>query len=155
MMSPSISHKLEKQLLHALFFVFGVGIMAWVPRFPELKDNLGLSNGAFGSILTTGAIGAFTGLLTAGHIVHKLGVRNVLIASTVLLYSAFVAIVQVHSPTIFIILNIAIAFGITATHVAINAQGFHIAERSGENVVVSSSGYWSTGALFTAILSYH
>lgn len=143
----------EKHLLHALFFIFGFGIMAWVPRFPEVKANLGLSNGAFGSILTTGAIGAFTGLLTVGHIVHKIGVRNVLIAATILLYSAFVAIIHIHSATIFIFLNIAIAFGITATHVSINAQGFHIQERSKANVVVSSAGYWSAGALFTAILS--
>ncbi len=143
----------EKKLLHALFFIFGFGIMAWVPRFPEVKENLGLSNGAFGSILTTGAIGAFTGLLTVGHIVHKVGVRTVMIAATTLLYSAFVAIVHVHSAPLFIILNIAIAFGITATHVSINAQGFHIQERSQANVVVSSAGYWSAGALCTAILS--
>lgn len=151
--NPRISQLRETQLLHAFFFIFGVGIMAWVPRFPELKANLGLSNAAFGSILTTGAIGAFTGLLTAGHIVHKVGVRNVLIAATALLYTAFVAVVQVHSPSLFIILNIAISFGITTTHVAINAQGFDIQERSGQNVVVSSAGYWSSGALFTAILS--
>ena len=60
-----ISHELEKRYLSALFFIFGFGIMAWVPRFPDLKENLGLTNGPFGSILTTGAIGAFTGLLTA------------------------------------------------------------------------------------------
>jgi MFS family permease len=151
--NASISHSREKKLLHALFFIFGFGIMAWVPRFPELKANLGLSNGAFGSILTTGAIGAFTGLLTVGHIVHKVGVRNVLIAATILLYSAFFAVVQVHSATLFIVLNIAISFGITATHVSLNAQGFHIQERSGENIVTSSAGFWSSGALFTAILS--
>jgi MFS family permease len=151
--STGLSHQREKQLLHALFFVFGVGIMAWVPRFPEVKDNLGLSNGAFGSILTTGSIGAFIGLLTAGHIVHKVGVRNVLIAATFLLYGSYVAIVQVHSPALFILFNIAIGVSITATHVAINTQGFHVQERSGENVVVSSAGYWSAGALITAILS--
>jgi MFS family permease len=99
----------EKKLLHALFFIFGFGIMAWVPRFPELKANLGLSNGAFGSILTTGSIGAFTGLLTVGHIVHKVGVRNVLIAATALLYTALGLVVHVHSATLFIILNIAIS----------------------------------------------
>jgi hypothetical protein len=143
----------EKKLLHALFFIFGFGIMAWVPRFPELKANLGLSNGAFGSILTTGSIGAFTGLLTVGHIVHKVGVRNVLIAATALLYTALGLVVHVHSATLFIILNIAISFGITATHISINTQGFHIQERSKANVVVSSAGYWSAGALATAILS--
>ena len=151
--TSSLSHQSEKRLLHALFFVFGVGIMAWVPRFPEVKENLGLSNGAFGSILTTGSIGAFVGLLTVGHIVHKVGVRNVLLVATFLLYGSFVAIVQVHSPSLFIIFNIAIGLSITATHVAINTQGFHVQERSGENVVVSSAGYWSAGALITAIIS--
>ncbi len=153
-MTPqAISHSQEKRFLHALFFLFGFGIMAWVPRFPELKENLSLSNGPFGSILTTGAIGAFLGLLTVGHIVHKYGVRIVFILSTLLVYSSFAAIVHVHTPAIFIIFNVMIAFGITATHVSLNTQGFHIQERSGDIVVTSSAGYWSAGALATAILS--
>jgi MFS family permease len=80
-------------------------------------------------------------------------VRNVLLVATFLLYGSFVAIVQVHSSSLFIIFNIAIGLSITATHVAINTQGFHVQERSGENVVVSSAGYWSAGALITAIIS--
>lgn len=152
-MKPALSHTQEKRYLHALFFLFGFGIMAWVPRFPELKANLSLSNGPFGSILTTGAIGAFLGLLTVGHIVHKYGVKIVFIISTVLAYSSFAAIVHVHTPAIFIIFNVMIAFGITATHVSLNTQGFHIQERSGDIVVTSSAGYWSAGALATAILS--
>lgn len=151
--SPALSHAQEKRSLHTLFFLFGFGIMAWVPRFPELKENLSLSNGPFGSILTTGAIGAFLGLLTVGHIVHKYGVKIVFILSTILVYASFAAIVHVHTPAIFIIFNVLIAFGITATHVALNTQGFHIQERSGEIVVTSSAGYWSAGALATAILS--
>lgn len=148
-----ISHQLEKRYLSALFFIFGFGIMAWVPRFPDLKENLGLSNGPFGSILTTGAIGAFTGLLTAGHIVHKVGVKKVFISSTILLYLSYAIIVQVHSPAIFIVFNILIGFGITCIHVALNTQGFHIQERSGDNVITSTAGYWSAGALITALLS--
>jgi len=148
-----ITHQLEKRYLNLLFFIFGFGIMAWVPRFPDLKANLGLSNGAFGSIITTGAIGAFTGLLTAGHIVHKVGVKKVFINATFLLYFTFIAIVQVHSPSLFILFNIVIGFGITCIHVSLNAQGFHIQERSGENVITSTAGYWSAGALATAVIS--
>lgn len=127
--------------------------MAWVPRFPDLKENLGLSNGAFGSIITTGAIGAFTGLLTAGHIVHKVGVKKVFISATIFLYLSLALAVQVHSSAIFIIFNILIGFGITCIHVSLNTQGFHIQERSGDNVITSTAGYWSAGALFTALLS--
>ena len=148
-----ISHQLEKRYLSALFFIFGFGIMAWVPRFPDLKENLGLSNGPFGSILTTGSIGAFTGLLTAGHIVHKVGVKKVFISATILLYLSFAVAVQIHSPALFIVFNILIGFGITCCHVSLTTQSFHIQERSGENVLVSTAGYWSAGALSTALLS--
>lgn len=150
---PEISHQIEKRYLSALFFIFGFGIMAWVPRFPDLKENLGLANGPFGSILTTGSIGAFTGLLTAGHIVHKFGVKIVFNSATMLMYLSFAAIVHVHTPAIYIFFNILIGFGITCIHVSLNTQGFHIQERSGENVVTSTAGYWSAGALITALLS--
>lgn len=149
----SITHAQEKKLLHALFFLFGFGIMAWVPRFPEVKANLHLSNGAFGSILTTGSIGAFFGLLTIGHIVHKIGVFKVSVAATVLLYGAFGCIVHIGNPLLFAICNIIIGFAITSMHISLNTQGFHVQERSGDIVVTSTAGYWSAGALGTAILS--
>ncbi len=151
--AAAITHKQEKKLLHALFFLFGFGIMAWVPRFPDLKKNLGLENGPFGWLLTTGSIGAFLGLLTVGHIVHKVGVLKVTTAGIALLYSAFALVVHLHNPIYFAMVNIAIGFAITSLHVSLNTQGFHVQERSGDIVVTSSAGYWSAGALATAGVS--
>ena len=148
-----MTHKEEERILHILFFVFGFGIMAWVPRFPEVKANLGLSNGAFGTLLTTGSIGAFLGLLTVGHIVHKVGVFKVSIAGTLLLYGTFVAVVHVKSPLYFALCNIVIAFAITAQHIAFNTQAFEVQERAGGHIITSSAGYWSSGALVTAGIS--
>jgi len=145
--------KTEERILHILFFVFGFGIMAWVPRFPEVKANLGLSNGAFGTLLTTGSIGAFLGLLTVGHIVHKVGVFKVSIASTLLLYGTFAAVVHVKSPLYFALCNVVIAFAVTAQHVAFNTQAFEVQEKAGSHIITSSAGYWSSGALVTAGVS--
>lgn len=148
-----ISHKEEKRLLHALFFTFGFGVMAWVPRFPELKDSLHLSNGAFGTILTTGSIGSVAALLTIGQIVHNVGLFRVAVTSISVLFTSFLGAIHVHSPIAFMAFNMGIGFGIMAVHVCINTQGFHIQDRSKENVVTSASGYWSSGALITAIVS--
>ena len=49
--------------------------MSWVPRFPEVKANLKLTNGEFGSLVSMGAIGNLVALLTVGHLVHKYGAR--------------------------------------------------------------------------------
>jgi MFS family permease len=151
--AKDIHHKLEQRLLHTLFFLFGFGIMAWVPRFPEVKAHLGLQNGAFGSLMSTGSIGAFFGLLTVGHIIHRFGAFRVTVISISLLFASLGFLVHVQSSFIFLILNIAFGFGITAVHVCLNSQGFHFLERSKINLITSTAGYWSAGSLLTAIVS--
>jgi MFS family permease len=152
-MSIVIGHSKEKKLLHILFASFGFGIMAWIPRFPEVKANMQLENGAFGSLVSTGGIGAFLGLLTVGHIIHKFGAFRVSIASILLLFSSITLLVQVRSSFIFLLLNISFGFGITAVHVCLNSHGFHLLKRSKLNVITSAAGYWSAGSLTTSILS--
>jgi len=143
----------EKKLIHILFLCFGFGIMAWVPRFPEVKSNLGLENGAFGSLISAGSIGAFFGLLTVGHIIHKYGALRVTITSILILFTSLSLLVHIHSSFIFLIFNIAFGFGITAVHVSLNSHSFHFLERRKINLVTTSAGYWSVGSLSTAILS--
>ncbi|CAN2180887.1 MFS_MosC_like domain containing protein [Candidatus Nanopelagicaceae bacterium] len=143
----------EKKLIHILFLCFGFGIMAWIPRFPEVKANLDLENGAFGSLMSTGSIGAFFGLLTVGHIIHKYGALRVTVTSILILFSSLAILVHVHSSLIFLILNITFGFGITAVHVSLNSHSFHFLERSNINLVTTSAGYWSVGSLSTVILS--
>jgi MFS family permease len=152
-MSKDLDHSLEQRLLHTLFFLFGFGIMAWVPRFPEVKAHLGLQNGAFGSLMSTGSIGAFFGLLTVGHIIHRFGAFRVTVISIGLLFTSLGLLVHVQSSFIFLILNILFGFGITAVHVCLNSQGFHFLERSKINLITSTAGYWSAGSLTTAIVS--
>ena len=143
----------EKKLIHILFLCFGFGIMAWIPRFPEVKSNLGLENGAFGSLISTGSIGAFLGLLTVGHIIHKYGALRVTITSILILFSSLTLLVHTRSSMVFLILNITFGFGITAVHVSLNSHSFHFLERRKINLVTTSAGYWSVGSLSTAILS--
>ena len=152
-MPPAQLHTAEKKLIHSLFFLFGFGIMCWIPRFPEVKENLGLDNGAFGSLMSTGAIGAFFGLLTVGHIIHRYGALKVTIASILTLFSSLATLVHIHSTLPFLIFNILFGFGITAVHVCLNSQSFHFLERSSINLVITTAGYWSIGSLSTAIFS--
>jgi MFS family permease len=129
--------------------------MAWVPRFPDLKENLNLSNnnGAFGTLITTGAIGAIAGLLTVGQVVHKVGVYKVASFGTIYLFSLFIAIVHIHNNFYFAIANVALGFGVMILHISFTTQSFHAQQRSDYPVVTTASGFWSAGSLVTAILS--
>ena len=82
--------------------------MSWVPRFPEVKANLGLSNGEFGTYLSLGSVGAVIAMLSSGHFVHKLGAKPVLIISTLSMCLSISLIVHLQSTPIFIVANMII-----------------------------------------------
>jgi MFS family permease len=148
-----VSAKSEFKHLQILFFVFAIFIMAWVPRFPEVKANLGLSNGQFGTLISTGTLGALASLFFTGHIVHKFGSRLVILGNTVLMTLVFISIVQTKSPALFLALNVALGWGISGYHIAVNAQAFHSMERVKDLTVARLHGIWALGALCTAIIS--
>lgn len=143
----------EYKYLSGLFFLFGFGIMAWVPRFPEIKTHLHLTNGEFGSLISTGSIGGVISLLTMGHVVHKFGTKKVLTLSAAIFFLAIGTIVHTASSILFLICNLIIGAGISAFHIAIHAQAFHTQERSGKQIISQMQGLFSLGAVTTAILS--
>ena len=145
--------KRDVALTKTLFFLFGVGIMGWVPRFPELKANLGVNNGLFGSMLSVGAFGSLIALLSIGHLVDHFGGKKMLLAGATILSAAFIGIVNVTNHEAFILLNILVGFSISTMHIANNALAFHDQDRGGKNLVVSASGYWSAGSLISTLLS--
>jgi MFS family permease len=149
----TVSAKLEYQLLQVLFFVFAIFIMAWVPRFPEVKANLGLSNGQFGTLISTGTLGALASLFFTGHIVHKFGTKVVMLTNATLMTVALTSIVQTKSPTLFLFFNIILGWGISGFHIAINAQAFDSMKRIKDLTIANLHGMWALGALTTAILS--
>ena len=148
-----LDSKRELNLLRALFFLFGVGIMSWVPRFPEVKAALHLTNGGFGSLISSGAIGSLLSLLTVGHVVHRIGVRKVLHTASFFLMATLSILSNTHSSLIFFFANITFGAAISAFHISINAQGFNFQDRTGKFVITQLSGLWSAGALSTAFIA--
>jgi MFS family permease len=148
-----LSQQQELKYLKSLFFLFGFLIMAWAPRLSEVKANLGLSNGEFGSLISTAAIGSFISLMTVGHLVHKYGVKVILQTSAVVLAISLLTMVHTSSTFIFLIANIIWGSAISGFHISINSQGFSFQDRSHKSVITLLSGAWSFGALVTSIIA--
>jgi MFS family permease len=143
----------EFKLLQALFGVYAVLIMSWIPRFPEVKANLGLSNGQFGTLISTGSFGAVASLFLTGHMVHKFGVKRVILTNIWIMGLAYFFIVRTESSGIFLICNVAIGWATSAYHISINAQSFNAMERVYGLTIARLHGMWALGTLATAIIS--
>ena len=151
-MSPLSTHK-ELNYLRGLFFLFGFLIMSWIPRFPEVKAALSLTNGQFGSLISTGAVGSFVALLTVGHVVHKFGVKVVLQIAALSLSITLIILASTHSSFIFFCANLVFGAAISAFHISINSQAFNLQDRLGRFIITQLSGLWSAGALIAAVIA--
>jgi MFS family permease len=149
----SIDVKYELKLIKVLFFLFGLLIMSWVPRFPEVKANLKLTNGEFGSIVSMAAIGNLVALLTVGHLVHKYGARWILHIGALLLAVSLTFLTHSTSSLVFLISIIIQGGAISAFHISINSQGFFFQDRTKRQIITLLSGFWSSGALFSSMIA--
>ena len=106
--------------------------MSWVPRFPEIKANLDLSNGEFGTYLSLGSVGAVIAMLSSGHFVHKLGAKKVLIIAALSMCLSIAVIAHLQSAPIFIIVNMINGGSVAAFNIALNrmASFFSLATNS-------------------------
>jgi MFS family permease len=152
-LKKTISVEQELRLLKALFFLFGLLIMSWVPRFPEVKANLKLTNGEFGSLVSMGAIGNLVALLTIGHLVHKYGARWILHSASLALGISLVFLTHSTSSLLFLVFIIIHGGAISTFHIAINSQGFFFQDRTKRQIITLMSGFWSSGALISSIIA--
>ena len=49
--------------------------MSLAPRLPDIKANLNIPNGQFGTLVGSGALGALISQFFTGHIVHRFGAK--------------------------------------------------------------------------------
>ncbi|MGA1279187.1 MAG: MFS transporter [Candidatus Nanopelagicaceae bacterium] len=143
----------ERIALTTLFFSFGFFVMALAPRFPDLKANLGVTYGTFGTLVGVGTLGAFTALMTMGHIIHKVGTFPVLFGSTVSMIGMFVIVANTTSSLVFLVANVFFGMSWASYHISVNTQSIHRQKQYGSNVIPFLHGMWTTGAVMTAIVA--
>ncbi|MGA0079484.1 MAG: hypothetical protein ACO3IO_02285 [Candidatus Nanopelagicus sp.] len=50
--------------------------MSLAPRTPDLKANLAVNNGTFGTLLSAASLGSIVMLLIGGQIIHTIGAKK-------------------------------------------------------------------------------
>lgn len=134
------------------FFLLGITGMAWIPRIPEIKDALGLSDGQFGLVLLTSTLGAVPGAQLSGRIVHMYSSKIVVQISGVTLPLG-VGIMGVSESVLALCIGLFICgFSVAFMDVALNGQAVAIEEHTKGRWMSSFHGLWSVGAFAAALL---
>ena len=140
----------SRTALRRIYFILGIGVMAWVPRFPELQDQLGISASYFGFLLSFGSGGAILAYAWMGHLVHRFGTKPTMYWFGAITYIFMALVGFSRSPFVFQILVIIFTASLVAYNVALNAQTILIQRSLNRPVLGQFHGSWSAGALLTS-----
>jgi fucose permease len=144
---PTRADRRARGAVMALFAVNGATYNSLVPRFPALRDGLGLSNTELGT-----AIAAFPGAallvgVAAGPLVARFGSGRV--AASVSLVGAAVLPLVALAPGWWALVAALFGLGITDawTDAAMNAHGLLVQERYGRSIINGLHATWSIAAV--------
>ncbi len=144
---PTRADRRARGAVMALFAVNGATYNSLVPRFPALRDGLGLSNTQLGT-----AIAAFPGAallvgVLAGPLIARWGSGRV--AASVSLVGALLLPLVALAPSWWALFGALFLLGITDawTDAAMNAHGLVVQERYGRSIINGLHATWSVAAV--------
>lgn len=137
----------------ALFLINGAVYANLIPRFPEIKAELALTNTHYGLAIAAFPSAALLAGLASGALNRRFGSARVAVASSLVL-CAGVAAAAVAGTWQLLVAALVLAGGADAvTDVAQNAHGLRVQELYRRSILNSLHGLWSVGALLGGLMS--
>jgi len=129
------------------FFVNGAAFASFVPRLPEIRDRVGISDGTVGLFLT---IAGACGLLSSASVstlIDRFGTRRIMIIGSVALLVVLPTVGFVRAPVGLLAALIALSMLDVVIDVAMNLQGSWLSARRRAPVMNRLHGLWSLGTV--------
>ncbi|QEN14120.1 MFS transporter [Mycolicibacterium sp. ELW1] len=136
----------------ALFLTNGALFANLLPRLPEIKADLGLSNSAFGLAVAAFSAGALLTGVTAAALVRRYRSSVVAVASSALL--AVFTVLAGLAPTGLTLAAALFCAGAadSVTDVAQNVHGLRVQRAYGRFIINSLHAVWSSGAVLGGLI---
>lgn len=138
-----------RNALWTLFFLMGIVSMAWVPRIPEIKRSLDLSDGAFGLVLISSSVGAALGAQFAGRLIHRFGSKRVTEVAQFVMPSGLLIMSQSNDVSTLVLGLFILGAGYSSIDVSVNSQAVVVEKLLSRRYMSSFHGAWSAGAFAT------
>lgn len=144
---PAPAERRARMAVAVLFFTNGALFANLLPRYPQIKADLDLSNAGYGLAVAAFPAGAIAAGLTAGVVIRRLGSARAAVAGTLVTGAGILAAGLADSVVLFAgALFLAGAMD-AITDVAQNAHGLRVQRRYGRSIINSFHAIWSIGAV--------
>jgi MFS family permease len=136
----------------ALFLTNGALFANLLPRYPEIKTDLQLSNAVYGAAIAAFSGGALVAGLTAGALIRRFHSSRVAVVCTIGI-GVFAVVAGLASSPIVLAAALFIAGASDAvTDVAQNAHGLRVQRNYGRSIINSFHAVWAVGAILGGLM---
>ena len=136
-----------------LVFFFESSVLGqWIPRIPDIKTALALTDATLGLALLALPLGTLLGFSVVGKVIEHYGLRNSCRLFLPLWALLFVgpALAQSFTQLCLALFLCGAAVGMIET--AMNTEAARIEKDSGERLMSRCHGFWSLGTMFGALM---
>jgi MFS family permease len=136
----------------ALFLTNGAIFANLLPRYPEIKADLHLSNAVYGAAIAAFSGGALVAGLAAAALIRRYHSSRVAVVGTIGL-AVFVVIAGLATTPLVLAAALFIAGASDAiTDVAQNAHGLRVQRNYGRSIINSLHAVWAVGAILGGLM---
>jgi MFS family permease len=136
----------------ALFLTNGALFANLLPRYPEIKSDLNLSNAVYGAAIASFSGGALVAGLTAAALIRRYRSSRVAVAGTIGI-AVFVVVAGLASTPVVLATALFVAGASDAiTDVAQNAHGLRVQCDYGRSIINSFHALWAVGAIVGGLM---
>jgi MFS family permease len=142
----------ERWAVTALFFSNGASFPSVLPRLPEIKAELGLTDGELGLALLGVGVGGLAGSIVSRWLLPRLGARRLAVGTTVALALLLPLVGLAPSRWVLFAVLLGVGMNDALTDVAMNVSGIEVQRRMRRPVLNGMHAAWSVGAATAAVV---
>ncbi|MDJ0664696.1 MAG: MFS transporter [Acidimicrobiia bacterium] len=148
--------RIDRRALAAVavqFFVNGALPASFVPRLPEIRDQVDISIAGIGLLISIAGLTGVIGSAVVGPAVARLGTRRVMLGSGVVISVSLAVIGVAETPAVLLIGFMGMMAFDVMVDVPMNMQASWISARRHTPVMNRLHGLWSMGTLVGGVTS--
>jgi MFS family permease len=136
----------------ALFLTNGALFANMLPRYPEIKADLHLSNSVYGAAIAAFSGGALVAGLTAAALIRRYHSSRVAVVGTIGIAVFVVAAGLATTPVVLAAALFVAGASDAITDVAQNAHGLRVQRNYGRSIINSLHAVWAVGAVLGGLM---
>jgi MFS family permease len=136
----------------ALFLTNGAIFANLLPRYPEIKADLHLSNAVYGAAIAAFSGGALVAGLAAAALIRRFHSSRIAVVGTIGIATFVVVAALAPSPLVFAAALFLAGASDAITDVAQNAHGLRVQRSYGRSIINSLHAVWAVGAILGGLM---